>query len=118
MITATSPVCADRLPSPDSLIWLRGEDNYTWLYHRNARPQISAYTQKRYASCLAGFIRIRHDGLVNPAYIVRCESTPGGLTLHLTDGTRTPVARRRVRAVRKLLAGEGTDVWRKDYFSA
>ncbi|KAB7725410.1 hypothetical protein F5984_26195 [Rudanella paleaurantiibacter] len=79
---------------------------------------MSAYTLKRYASCLADFIRIRRDGLVNPACIARLENTSGGLLLHLTDGTCLPVARRRVRAVRKLLAGEGADVWRKDYFSA
>ena len=80
--------------SPDEIIRLEGESNYTRLFLTDKKPLLVSKTLKEYDEILAdhGFIRVHKSHLVNKKYVVNY--TTDGL-LVLTDQSKVEISRRR-----------------------
>ena len=94
--------------SPDDIIRLEGEGNYTRFYLKNSQKHLSARTIKDYEEILTdhNFLRIHKSHIVNKKYI-QSYLKEGVMILH--DKTNLPVSRqRRASIVAALkLGGEG-----------
>lgn len=80
--------------SPDEIIRLEGESNYTRLFFTDKKPLLVSKTLKEYDEILAdhGFIRVHKSHLVNKKYVINY--TTDGL-LVLTDQSKVEISRRR-----------------------
>lgn len=85
------------------LVYLKGEENYTWLYWTNGQRVLVSYTLKRVEAKLpsAWFIRLHRHYMVNRRFIDRIEFTPTGAVVHLATGLSLPISRRRWTCIRK-----------------
>ncbi len=96
--------CDNQRIGCDSIIWLEGDYNYTYIHQLSKPTKVSARTLKWYESRLTQFIRVRRDAMVNPAHIravFRDETRPDQLKLLLSNGEVLPIARRRLAEVRQ-----------------
>jgi two-component system, LytTR family, response regulator len=84
--------------SPDDIIRLEGENNYTRFYFNNSKPMLLSKTLKEYDEILTGhgFIRTHKSHLVNKKYVVNC-STDG--IIQMGDNSRVEISRRRKEEV-------------------
>jgi len=92
--------------SLDTIVWLKGDWNYTRIYAQNQPMRMSAYTLKWFELRLGGFLRVRKDAIINPAHVCALQSIanrPGGILLLLTNGDQIEVTRRRQAFVRRQL---------------
>ncbi len=87
------------------LVFLKGEENYTWLHWTNGQRVLVSYTLKRVEAKLPStwFIRLHRHYMVNRQFIDRIEFTPAGVFVHLATGQALPISRRRWSCIRKEL---------------
>ncbi len=80
------------------IVRLKGDGNYTNIYSIDqAKPLLVSQTLKYFELQLLPFIRISKSFLINPAYIEQViEANAKTMYLQFADGTRLPVARRRI----------------------
>lgn len=88
----------------DSIIWVEGHGNYSWVYFTQQPRYLWATTLKRVEAQLPGFIRIHKSALINPTYVDKLTMTgPRSLCIRMSDGAKLLVARRRMEGVRHQL---------------
>ena len=89
----------------DSIIWVEGHGNYSWVYFTQQPRYLWATTLKQVEAQLPGFIRVHKSALVNPAHVARMTMTaPRSWWIRLDNGVKLPVARRRIERVRDQLS--------------
>ena len=90
--------------SAQDITHLEGEGNYTFIHTRQGKKHLVSKTLRVVMEILrADFIRVHKSFIVNPVYITaQLESDK----LLLSCGRKVPIARRRVREIQDLLAGE------------
>lgn len=86
---------AVKLPSPQDILFLRGDINYTEFHLVNGKKVVSSTTLLRHQEKLDGFLRVSRKYLVNPRYITEIENTHGVRQVLMLNGERIAVARRR-----------------------
>lgn len=87
-----------------TIVWLQGDGNYTRIHRLDHAPLVVSYTLKRFEEHLTGFVRVRRDVVVNPAFVKTCwKSGPEPFTLCLIDGTVIKAPRRKWRSVMQQL---------------
>jgi two-component system, LytTR family, response regulator len=88
----------------DEIIRLQAESNYTHIFLKGNKVFVSAKTLKEYDEILQGhkFLRVHKSHLVNPAHI---ESYDKQGMLHMSDGTKVEVARRKKDFLQQSLSG-------------
>ena len=86
---------AVKLPSPQDILFLRGDINYTEFHLVNGKKVVSSTTLLRHQEKLAGFLRVSRKYLVNPEYITEIENRHGVRKVLMQNGERIAVARRR-----------------------
>ena len=111
-------MCVLKLPglsSPvafDSIIWVEGHGNYSWVYFTDQPRYLSAKTLKWIEDQLPGFIRVHKSALLNPTHVAGVTLTaPRRLSIRMSNGLKLLVARRRIERVRYQLnqQAEGVD---------
>lgn len=90
----------------NEIIRLQAESNYTHIFLKGNKVFVSAKTLKEYDEILQGhkFLRVHKSHLVNPAHI---ESYDKQGILHMSDGTKVEVARRKKDFLQQSLSGNG-----------
>ncbi|NOT50823.1 MAG: response regulator transcription factor [Chitinophagaceae bacterium] len=90
----------------DEIIRLQAESNYTHIFLKGNKVFVSAKTLKEYDEILQGhkFLRVHKSHLVNPGHI---ESYDKQGILHMSDGTKVEVARRKKDFLQQSLSGNG-----------
>lgn len=90
----------------NEIIRLQAESNYTHIFLKGNKVFVSAKTLKEYDEILQGhkFLRVHKSHLVNPAHI---ESYDKQGLLHMSDGTKVEVARRKKDFLQQSLSGNG-----------
>jgi two-component system LytT family response regulator len=86
---------AVKLPSPQDILFLRGDINYTEFHLVNGKKVVSSTTLLRHQEKLDGFLRVSRKYLVNPEYITEIENRHGVRQVLMLNGERIAVARRR-----------------------
>lgn len=86
---------AVKLPSPQDILFLRGDINYTEFHLVNGKKVVSSTTLLRHQEKLDGFLRVSRKYLVNPKYITEIENRQGVRQVLMLNGERIAVARRR-----------------------
>ncbi len=86
---------AVNLPSPQDILFLRGDINYTEFHLVNGKKVVSSTTLLRHQEKLDGFLRVSRKYLVNPEYITEIENRHGVRQVLMLNGERIAVARRR-----------------------
>lgn len=86
---------AVNLPSPQDILFLRGDINYTEFHLVNGKKVVSSTTLLRHQEKLDGFLRVSRKYLVNPEYITEIENRQGVRQVLMLNGERISVARRR-----------------------
>ena len=86
---------AVNLPSPQDILFLRGDINYTEFHLVNGKKVVSSTTLLRHQEKLDGFLRVSRKYLVNPKYITEIENRHGVRQVLMLNGERIAVARRR-----------------------
>jgi two-component system LytT family response regulator len=86
---------AVNLPSPQDILFLRGDINYTEFHLVNGKKVVSSTTLLRHQERLDGFLRVSRKYLVNPKYITDIENRHGVRQVLMLNGERIAVARRR-----------------------
>jgi two-component system LytT family response regulator len=86
---------AVNLPSPQDILFLRGDINYTEFHLVNGKKVVSSTTLLRHQERLDGFLRVSRKYLVNPKYITDIENRHGVRQVLMFNGERIAVARRR-----------------------
>ena len=86
---------AVKLPSPQDILFLRGDINYTEFHLVNGKKVVSSTTLLRHQEKLDGFIRVSKKHLVNPEYVLQIEINQGIRQVLMFNGERISVARRR-----------------------
>lgn len=86
---------AVNLPSPQDILFLRGDINYTEFHLVNGKKVVSSTTLLRHQEKLDGFLRVSRKYLVNPKYITEIENRQGVRQVLMLNGERIAVARRR-----------------------
>ncbi len=86
---------AVNLPSPQDILFLRGDINYTEFHLVNGKKVVSSTTLLRHQEKLEGFLRVSRKYLVNPEYITEIENRHGVRQVLMLNGERIAVARRR-----------------------
>lgn len=87
-----------------TIIWLKGDWNYTWIYQQGQPVRVSAYTLKWYERNLSGFIRVSKGAMVNPMHVRGLQpisSRLRRLRVLLSNGEELEVTRRRQAMVRR-----------------
>ena len=100
------PPVGQRLVSPDELVYLAGQHNYSWLYCQDGQRLLVPYTLRRMQAQLppARFVRLHRSYMVNRQFVDRVETHPtGNHRLYLRSGAWLPVSRRSWAAVRPQL---------------
>jgi two-component system LytT family response regulator len=90
----------------DEIIRLQAESNYTHIFLKGNKVFVSAKTLKEYDEILQGhkFLRVHKSHLVNPVHI---DSYDKQGILHMSDGTKVEVARRKKDFLQQSLSGNG-----------
>lgn len=88
----------------NEIIRLQAESNYTHIFLSGNKVFVSAKTLKEYDEILNGhqFLRVHKSHLVNPAHI---EVYDRQGILHMSDGSKVEVARRKKEFLQQSLAG-------------
>jgi DNA-binding LytR/AlgR family response regulator len=86
---------AVKLPSPQDILFLRGDINYTEFHLVNGTKVVSSTTLLRHQEKLDGFLRVSRKYLVNPEYITEIENRHGVRQVLMLNGEWIAVARRR-----------------------
>jgi two-component system LytT family response regulator len=86
---------AVKLPSPQDILFLRGDINYTEFHLVNGKKVVSSTTLLRHQEKLDGFLRVSRKYLVNPEYITEIENRHGVRQVLMLNGEWIAVARRR-----------------------
>lgn len=88
----------------DEIIRLQAESNYTHIFLTGNKVFVSAKTLKEYDEILQGhkFLRVHKSHLVNPAHIELYDKQ--GI-LHMSDGAKVEVARRKKDFLQQSLSG-------------
>lgn len=86
------------------IVRCKSEDYYTRFFFKDKTDLLVSKTLKEYESILEDhqFIRPHKSHLINIEYVKNYVKSDGG-AIHLTDGTKIPVARRKRDAIIKLL---------------
>ncbi|MCE7067457.1 LytTR family DNA-binding domain-containing protein [Dyadobacter sp. CY326] len=83
---------------------LEGEGNYTYIHTRQGKKHLVSKTLKVVTEILrVDFIRIHKSYIVNPMHVT-AQLEPDKLLL--SCGRKVPIARRRMREIQELVAGE------------
>ncbi len=88
--------------SPDEIIRLEGESNYSWIMLTNNRRHLSSKTIKDYEGLLDAneFIRVHKSHLINKKYVVGFKKEG---EIILSDKATIPVSRRKRKEVMEAL---------------
>ena len=88
-----------------NLVYLQSETNYTWLNWRDGKRMLMPRTLKFYEPQLPNqhFLRLHRNCLVNVRYIAGVERDQSGAYVCLTTGTRLPISRRRLTAIKQMV---------------
>jgi two-component system, LytTR family, response regulator len=83
-----------------TIIYMRGEDNYTTFFLQKDRKIVVARTLKEFELKLSasGFLRIHKSYIINPSFL-RGLVKKGGIFARMDNGELLPVARRRAPVV-------------------
>jgi two-component system LytT family response regulator len=86
------------------IIYLKGENNYTWFYLSSGQRTLSSLNLGYYEVILTGFVRIHKRVMVNPAYVASAERIgPAEGMLLMRDNTMLAIAKRRITTTLVLL---------------
>jgi len=91
---------AVNLPSPQDILFLRGDINYTEFHLVNGKKMVSSFTLLRHQEKLSSFIRVSKNHLVNPAFVKGLEHQGSYASVTLTNGSQLKVSRRRILSVK------------------
>jgi DNA-binding LytR/AlgR family response regulator len=79
-----------------SIVWLKGEANYTWVHQVSGNPLIVSQPLGWFEDRL-DFIRVHRSAIVNPIYVQEFKQVKGRTGwIQLSDGTLLSVARNRL----------------------
>ncbi|MBC3787704.1 LytR/AlgR family response regulator transcription factor [Spirosoma utsteinense] len=95
MLTINLP--GQRQPvSVQSIVWLKGEANYTWVHQLDGHSLIVSQPLGWFEDKL-NFIRVHRSAIVNPIYVQEFKQKRGRTGwIQLSDGTLLSVARNRL----------------------
>jgi DNA-binding LytR/AlgR family response regulator len=85
-----------KIKSFDSIMFLKGDTNYTTLNYRDGKTKMIAHTLKRFeeTAFLSHWQRIHRSYLVNPKFIESVDVRYS--MIYLKTGLQLPIARRRL----------------------
>ena len=88
--------------TPDQIIRLEGESNYTRFFFTEKKPMLASKTLKEFEEMLTthGFVRIHKSHLVNKKYITNLS---GDGVITMTDKSKVEISRRRRAEVAEFL---------------
>lgn len=88
--------------SPDSITFMEGEGNYTFIYTVTGKKYLVSKTLKSLASSLKdNFIRVHKSYLVNTDYVV--ERAEDDRLLRMSCGKEVSVSRRKIKEISYIL---------------
>ena len=88
--------------SPNSITFMEGEGNYTFIYTNTGKKYLVSKTLKSLAEHLdANFIRVHKSYLVNSDYVV--ERMDYDRMLRLSCGKEVAVSRRKIKEISEIL---------------
>ncbi len=90
---------------PQEIIYLEADANYT-IFHTKNRKFTTAFHLKFFDAVLkehADFLRINKSYILNLNYLEGLRWKKALKEVHLADGTRLPVSRRKARGVKDIL---------------
>lgn len=95
---------AVKLPSPQDILFLRGDINYTEFHLVNGKKVVSSTTLLRHQEKLDGFLRVSRKYLVNPEYVKSLEHFGLYASLRMTNGNTVKISRRRINYVKNSIS--------------
>ncbi|MCP9748605.1 LytTR family DNA-binding domain-containing protein [Lacihabitans sp. CS3-21] len=90
---------AVKLPSPQDILFLRGDINYTEFHLVNGKKVVSSTTLLRHQEKLDGFLRVSRKYLVTPEYITATRKEQNVRYVVLLGGQELRVSRRRTNNI-------------------
>lgn len=92
---------------PSSILFIRGEGNYSNIFLNDGRKVLSCRTLKFYENLLQefGFIRPSKSALINPTSISSIDLKTAKV-IKLTNDANISISRRQVRPLRELLGNK------------
>ncbi|MGR3810633.1 LytR/AlgR family response regulator transcription factor [Jiulongibacter sp. NS-SX5] len=81
--------------NPEEVLFLKGVVNYTEVYLRGGKKEVSCTTLKRYEESLSDFVRVSKSHLVNPKHIAKVNFYGEQSYLVMKSGRQVNVSRRR-----------------------
>ncbi len=92
---SSNMISIQKLTNMDSIMFLRGNANYTDLIFISGKKKTISRTLKCFETCskFENWLRIHRGFLVNPSFIQTISQQ--NLTLELKNGQKLPIARRR-----------------------
>lgn len=83
--------------SPDNIIYLEADVNYSILYFENGKKKVSSFTLKYYENKeeINHFLRIHRSYLLNPDYIVSIYKKGHNSYIKMANGKEIRVSRRK-----------------------
>lgn len=91
---------AVNLPSPQDILFLRGDINYTEFHLVNGKKVVSSTTLLRHQERFDGFLRVSRKHLVNPAFVKGLEHQGCYASITLINGSQLKISRRRILSVK------------------
>jgi len=89
--------------SVDQLLYLRSEQNYTWLVWTDGEQVLIPRTLNYFQLPASWFIRLHRNCLANRGYVTGLKQESGGYVACLCTGEQLPISRRRLSRVRQSL---------------
>lgn len=95
--------------SPNEIIFLKADSNYTEFHLLGGETKLSPRTLKHHQNNLLmrHFVRVSNSFLLNPSYIDSVSRRRAVSVVRLTDGTEVIVSRRRQNGVLDVLKSTG-----------
>lgn len=84
-------------PEAHEIMYLKADANYTVFHLSNGKKLVMSYTLKTYEASHSGFLRIHRGTLINPRYIKSLEREGTQAHVHLLNGSKMVVSRRRMK---------------------
>lgn len=81
------------------ILYLQGDINYTLIYYKSGKKELTSRTLLRYQESLDDFIRISRKHLVNPQYTVGLERGENSMFIKVANNNKLKISRRKVKYV-------------------
>ncbi|CAH0994102.1 hypothetical protein EMA8858_00209 [Emticicia aquatica] len=91
-----------KTPQNQEITYLEADINYTIFHLNSGKKIVSSATLKKHETDtrLAGFLRIHKSFLLNPEFIKNYEQHGKKATIHLSNGKKLAVSRRKISLIK------------------